>query len=274
MSPQSHRVSRFGELHRAGCFVIPNPWDVGSARLLERLGFDALATASAGFAWSRGVPDNQLSLEEVLAHLRDISAAVDLPVNADFESGFAVEPAALATNVALATETGIAGLSIEDSTGEAAAPLHAFELSVARIAAARRAIDASGSGVLLTARSEGYLVGRPDLRETIRRLTAFAKSGADCVYAPGLRSLHDIRAVVDAVAPTPVNVLVSGDFTNVAELSSLGVRRVSVGGALARTALTGFMTAAREIQETGTFGAFATTLAPIDINGLLAPTSR
>ena len=175
--------------------------------------------------------------------------------------------------LALAVETGIAGLSIEDSTGDAATPLYDFELSLARIAATRRAIDASGSGVLLTARSEGFLVGRPDLQETIRRLVAFARAGADCVYAPGLRSLDDIRALVDAVAPTPVDVLVSGDFANVAVLSALGVRRVSVGSALARTALTGFMTAAREIQEQGTFSAFATALAPIDINRLLAPPS-
>ena len=274
MTTQSHRVSRFRELHRSGCFVIPNPWDVGSARLLERLGFSALATTSAGFAWSRGLPDNHPTLDDVLAHLREITAAVELPVNADFEGGFAVEPDAVAANVALATETGIAGLSIEDSTGVEAAPLHDFELSVARIAAARRAIDASGSGVLLTARSEGYLVGRPDIHETIRRLVAFARAGADCIYAPGLRSLEDIRALVDAVAPTPVDVLVSADFTNVAELSALGVRRVSVGSALARTALTAFMTAAREIQDQGTFSAYATALAPIDINRLLAPTGR
>lgn len=274
MSTPSGRVSRFRELHRSGCFVLPNPWDVGSARLLEGLGFSALATTSAGFAWSRGLPDNQVSLQDVLAHLREISAAVELPVNADFEGGFAIAPDAVAANVALATETGIAGLSIEDSMRDAATPLHDFELSVARIVAARRAIDASGTGVLLTARSEGYLVGQPDLHETIRRLVAFAASGADCVYAPGLRSLDDIRAVVNAVAPTPVNVLVSGDFTNVAELSALGVRRVSVGGALARTALTSVMTAAREMLEQGTFSAFATTLAPMDINRLLAPTSR
>ncbi len=243
----------FHELHRAGCFVLPNPWDPGSARLLEGLGFKALATTSAGFAWSMGRGDNQVTLEEVLAHLRAVSSAVSVPVNADFEGGFAVNPTGVAANVTLACHTGIAGLSIEDSSQNAADPLFDFELAVDRISAARAAIDESFSGVVLTARSEGFLVGRPDLDETIRRLVAYAEAGADCLYAPRIRSMADIKAVVDAVAPKPVNVLVSDDFTTVAELASLGVRRISVGGTLARVALRGFLDAAREMAEHGTF---------------------
>ena len=192
MTGETDRCRVFRRLHESGCFVIPNPWDPGSARLLAQLGFRALATTSAGFAWSLGRPDNGVSLEEALAHLRSIAAGVDVPVNADFEGGFAVEPADVAANVAAATATGIAGLSIEDSTGDAAQPLFEFALAVERIRAARRAIDDSGTGVLLTARSEGFIVGRPDLAETIRRLTAYAEAGADCLYAPGIRAKADI----------------------------------------------------------------------------------
>lgn len=233
--------------------MIPNPWDLGSACLLAQLGFRALATTSSGFAWSLGRRDNHVSLEEALSFLRSVAASVEVPVNADFEGGFAVEPAAVAANVGLATATGIAGLSIEDSTGDAAQPLFDFTLAVERIRAARGAIDASGTGVLLTARSEGFIVGRPDLAETIRRLGAYAEAGADCLYAPGIRSKGDIAAVVSAVAPKPVNVLVGSDFTTVAELAQAGVRRISVGGALARSAWTGFLEAAKEIAEQGTF---------------------
>ncbi len=266
MAPVSDRVSRFHELHQSGCFVIPNPWDLGSARTLARLGFPALATTSSGFAWSLGRRDNQVSLDEALAHMRSIAAGVDVPVNADFEGGFAVEPEGVAGNVSAATKTGVAGLSIEDSTGDPANPLFDFELAVERIRAARRAIDESGTGVMLVGRSEGFIVGRPDLPETLRRLTAYAEAGADCLYAPGIRTRDQISAVVAAVAPKPVNVLAGGDFTTVSELAELGVRRISVGGALARAAWTGFLEAAREIATKGTFTnlAKATTFAAID----------
>jgi len=258
----------FRELHAEGCFVIPNPWDAGSARLLARLGFRALATTSAGFAWSLGRPDNHVSLEGALAHMSAMVRAVDVPVSADFEGGFAVEPLGVAANVAAATGTGIAGISVEDSTGDDAHPLFDFALAVERIRAARRAIDESGSGVVLTARSEGFIVGRPDLRETLRRLAAYGEAGADCLYAPGIRTRDEIAAVVGAVAPRPVNVLAGSDFTTVAELAELGVRRISVGGALARAAWTGFLEAAREVAERGTFAALGRAVSFADINGL------
>jgi 2-methylisocitrate lyase-like PEP mutase family enzyme len=251
------RTQAFHALHQSGCFVIPNPWDAGSARLLEQLGFKALATTSSGFAWTLGRADNQVTLDEALAHLRFVCGSVSIPVNADFEGGFAVEPEGVARNVTAATATGIAGLSIEDSTGDASDPLFTFDLAVERIRAARSAIDASGTRVLLTGRSEGFITGRPDLAETIRRLVAYAEAGADCLYAPGIRALPDIKAVIDAVRPKPVNVLVGGDFTTVAELTQLGARRISVGGALARSAWRGFMEAASEIAEHGTFSVLA-----------------
>lgn len=260
----------FQRLHESGCFVMPNPWDIGSARLLVRLGFEALATTSSGFAWSLGRPDNHVTLEETLAHLRSMSQSVAVPVNADFEGGFAIAPEAVGINVTRATATGIAGLSIEDSTGDAAHPLFDFTLAVERIQAARRAIDDSGTGVLLTARSEGFIVGRPDRDETIRRLVAFAEAGADCLYAPGLRTASDIVAVVRAVAPKPVNVLVGGDFTTVEELARIGVRRISVGGALARAAWDGALQAATEIAEHGTFGALARAIPFADVDGSFA----
>lgn len=257
----------FRKLHEAGCFVIPNPWDLGSARLLVQLGFPALATTSSGFAWSLGRPDNHVSLDECLAHLRLIAQGVAVPVNADFEGGFAVEPEQVGANVMAATATGIAGLSIEDSTGSPASPLFDFPLALERMQAARRAIDASGTGTLLTGRSEGFIVGRPDLAETIRRLAAYAEAGADCLFAPGIRSPSDIAAVVSAVAPKPVNVLVGSDFTTVQQLADAGVRRISVGGALARAAWTGFLRAAREIAELGTFSGLAQVTSFAEING-------
>ncbi len=263
----SDRCRVFRELHQSGCFVIPNPWDVGSARLLESMGFRALATTSSGFAWSMGRSDNHVTLEEMLAHLRAISASVAIPVNADFEGGFAVDPGHVKTNVAAATVTGVAGLSIEDSTGHAATPLFDFALSVERIRAARDAIDESGTGVLLTGRSEGFIVGRPDLDETIRRLRAYADAGADCLYAPGIKTKSEIAAVVAAVAPKPVNVLVGSDFTSVAELSMAGVRRISVGGALARVAWKGFLDAANEIAGKGTFTHLAKGVPFTEIDG-------
>lgn len=263
-------TDRFRRLHQSGCFVIPNPWDAGSARLLEQLGFPALATTSSGFAWTLGRPDNQVSLEEALAHFRALSRAVDVPINGDFEGGFAVAPEGVAANVLAASKTGIAGLSIEDSTGDAENPLFDFALSVERIAAARKAIDESGTGVLLTARAEGFLVGRPDLAETIRRLSSYAAAGADCLYAPGLRNIADIKAVVSAVAPVPVNVLAGSDFTTVAELAAIGVRRISVGGALARAAWSGFLTAAKEVAEKGTFSSLARAIPFAEINSAFA----
>lgn len=257
MTTPTGLVRAFHRLHEAGCFVMPNPWDVGSARLLAQLGFPALATTSAGLAWSLGRADNGASLEATLAHLSTLVRAVDVPLNADFTNGFAAEPAGVAENVRRAAGTGIAGLSVEDSSGDPAKPLYDFELAVERIGAARKAIDDSGTGVLLTARSEGFLVARPDLAETIRRLVAYAAAGADCLYAPRIENLSDIAAVVAAVAPKPVNVLVGAPYTTVDELQALGVRRISVGGALARAAWGGFLRAAREIAELGTFSALA-----------------
>ena len=268
MSTHDPRVTEFRRLHESGCFVIPNPYDVGSAHLLEQLGFSALATSSAGFAWTLGRRDNGVSLDEALAHFAAVAAAVKVPVNADFERGFATEPDEVAANVARACATGIAGLSIEDSTHDAERPLFDFALAVNRVRAARRAIDESGTGVLLTGRSEGFIAGRPDIDETIRRLRAYADSGADCLFAPGIRSPSDIEAVVRAVAPKPVNVVVSTDFTTVQQLATLGVRRISVGGSFARTALTAFLGAAKEIAEHGTFSAFGKTLPGAEINRL------
>jgi methylisocitrate lyase len=262
----SERCRVFRRLHEAGCFVIPNPWDAGSARALAGLGFQALATTSSGLAWSLGKQDHRATLEETLGHIRSVSRAVAVPVNADFEGGYAIEPEAVAANVTRATASGIAGLSIEDSTGDAAHPLYDFSLAVERIRAARGAIDASGTGVLLTGRSEGFIAGRPDLGETIRRLTAYAAAGADCLYAPGLQSLAEITTVVQAVAPKPLNVLVGSDDTTVAELAGTGVRRISVGGALARAAWTGFLQAAQEIAQQGTFTRLARAVPFAEIN--------
>jgi 2-methylisocitrate lyase-like PEP mutase family enzyme len=243
----------FHRLHEAGCFVMPNPWDVGTAVALERMGFQALATTSAGHAWSLARTDNGVSRDEALAHLRQIARAVDVPVNADFEGGFADDPEGVAESVKLATATGIAGLSMEDSTGDADQPLYDFDLAVERVRAARQAIDESGTGVLLTGRSEGFVAGRPDLEETIRRLRAYAEAGADCLYAPGIDTAEQISSVVVAVAPKPVNLLANAPFITVAEAADLGVRRISTGGTLARTAWAGFLAAAGEIANEGTF---------------------
>jgi len=268
------RCQTFHQLHRSGCFVIPNPWDLGSARLLVQLGFPALATTSSGFAWSAGRPDHLVSLEEMLAHLRIIAGGVEVPVNADFEGGFAVEPSEVAANVAAAAATGIAGLSIEDSTDHGTEPLFDFSLAVERMRAARQAIDASGRKLLLTGRSEGFIVGRPDIADTIRRLVAYAEAGADCLFAPGLRTKADIAAVVKAVAPRPVNVLVGTDFTTMAELAEAGVRRISVGGALARVAWTAFFEAAQEIAGQGTFTRLAPAMPYADVNRAFTSTDR
>ena len=274
-SPSSAWTERrrlFRELHASGCFVIPNPWDTGAARLLAGLGFRALATTSSGFAWSLGLQDNHVPLPEALAHFRAVVRSVDLPVSADFEGGFAVEPSAVAANVKAAIDTGVAGLSIEDSSKDpAGAPLFDLTLAVERVRAARQAIDAGGPGVVLTARSEGFVAGRPDLRETLRRLTAYAEAGADCLFAPGVRAKGDVEAVVRAVAPKPVNVLMGGDFGTVAELAALGVRRISVGGALARVAWTAFLEAAREIAGDGRFTRLARALPGAEVDALFRP---
>jgi 2-methylisocitrate lyase-like PEP mutase family enzyme len=235
---------------------MPNPWDVGSARALEQLGFKALATTSAGLAWTLGRADTQVTRDQALDHLRQIADAVTVPVNADFEDGYASEPAQVAENVKMAADTGIAGLSIEDASGDAAEPLYQFERALARVAAARRAIDESGTGLVLTARSEGFVCGRPDIDETIQRLRAYADVGADCLYAPRINQLDHVTAVVAAVSPKPINLLINTPFTTVAEAAQLGVRRISVGGTLARTAWDGFLRAAREIADEGTFSRF------------------
>ncbi len=256
MDLRATRVAEFHRLHSAGCFVMPNPWDAGSARALEQLGFKALATSSAGLAWTLGRADTQVTRDEVLGHLRLIAGAVTVPVNADFEGGYAVQPADVAANVAMAADTGIAGLSIEDASGDEAHPLFDFDLAVRRVAAARGAIDKSGTDMVLTGRSEGFVCGRPDIDETIRRLRAYAEAGADCLYAPRIDNLEHVSAIVSAVSPKPVNLLVNAPFTTVAEAAQLGVRRISVGGTLARTAWDGFLKAAGEIVDSGTFSRF------------------
>jgi 2-methylisocitrate lyase-like PEP mutase family enzyme len=259
----------FAQLHQSGCFAIPNPWDVGSARYLQSLGFKAIATTSSGFAWTLGRPDNGVSRDHVLEHLKAMVEATDVPVNADFEAGFAHDPSGVAESVRLAVGTGVAGLSIEDSTGDQARPLYELPVAVERIRAARRAIDQSGGDTLLVGRAECYLVGSPDLSVTIERLKAYAQAGADCLYAPGVRKREDIAAVVAAVAPKPLNVLIgsAGDLT-MQDFTALGVRRVSVGGALARAAWGGFMRAARLIAEQGRFDEFATAASGNELNAL------
>ena len=247
----------FRQLHETGCFVIPNPWDVGTARYLQSLGFKALATTSSGFGWSLGRPDAAKPRDMALRHLDEIVSATDLPVNADFESGFAHDAAGVGESVRLAVEIGVAGLSIEDATGNAAQPLYDLGTAVERIRAARRAIDQAGGDALLVGRAECFLVGRPDLDETIGRLRAYSQAGADCLYAPGIRTRDQIAAVVAAVAPKPLNLLVGwASELTMQDIAALGVRRVSVGGALARAAWGAFMRAARLIAEEGRFDGF------------------
>ena len=261
MTDFAPRRAAFRALHEAGCFVMPNPWDIGSARWLEGLRFQALATTSSGFAFSRGLPDMDwaVPVEAMLAHVAELVAATDLPVNADFESGYARDAAGVAANVAACVATGVAGLSLEDATGQAGQPLFTVAEAVERLRAARGAIDASGADVLLTGRAECHLVGHPDpLPESIRRLRAYAEAGADVLYAPGLTTPEAIRAVVEAVAPKPVNVLVSGDVgLTVADLAAMGVRRISLGSGLARAAWGGFSRAARMLAEEGRFAALS-----------------
>jgi 2-methylisocitrate lyase-like PEP mutase family enzyme len=263
----AERRSTFRAMHESSCFLLPNPWDVGSARYLQRLGFKALATTSAGFAFSQGRPDNAVPRDMMLAHIRAIVEATDVPVNADFEGGYAHDPEGVAESVRMCVATGVAGLSIEDSTGDKEKPLYDLDHAVARIRAARAAIDDTGGEVVLTGRAEGFLVGRPDLDATIRRLKAYAEAGADCLYAPGIRAREPIAAVIKAVAPKPANVLMGAPSElTVAELTALGARRVSVGGALARAAWGGFIRAARALAETGRFDAFAEAAPHAELN--------
>lgn len=271
MSDFPARRATFRKLHQNGCFVIPNPWDIGTARYLRGLGYQALATTSAGFAFSRGLPDAEwaISRNMMLGHIAEIVASVDdLPVNADYESGYAHEPDAVAENVRLCVETGVAGLSVEDATGNPDKPLYDLSLAVDRIKAARAAIDASRSDVLLTARAECFLVGhREPLLESIRRLQAYSAAGADVLYAPGPTKREDIQAIVSAVAPKPVNVLLSANTgLTVSDLASLGVRRISTGSGLARAAWTGFIRVAREMAEQGTATAFDSMTPYAELN--------
>jgi 2-methylisocitrate lyase-like PEP mutase family enzyme len=260
----------FRKMHESGCFALPNPYDVGSARALQSLGFKAIASTSAGFAWSIGKADNRVTLEDVLQHLTALCGAVDLPVNADFEGGFAHKAEKVAVHVAQAVKTGVAGLSIEDSTGDAANPLYERAFAVERIKAARSAIDAEKSGVLLTGRCEGFLVGQADLDMVIDRLTAYAEAGADCLYAPGIKTKEQISAIVKAVHPKPVNLLIGASGLSVAEAAALGVRRISVGGSLARMAWSGFMRAASEITEKGTFTELAQGYSGVELNKMFS----
>jgi len=273
----------FRALHESGCFAIPNPWDIGSALYLQSLGFKALASTSSGFAWSRGRADNTPARAEILAHLAELAAAIDVPLNADYENGFGADAAGVAESVRLAVESGIAGLSIEDSigprlrrtagaVGTSPGPLFGLEAAVERIRAARRAIDATGEDVLLIGRTEGFLEGQPNIDEAVARLLAYAHAGADCLYAPGIQSPEHIRRVVEAVHPKPVNVLVMAPATqSLRQLGELGVRRVSVGGALARAAWGGFMHAALEIAEHGRFEALASAASGRSLDALFDP---
>ncbi|OMG61946.1 2-methylisocitrate lyase [Stutzerimonas balearica] len=269
----SDKRAAFREMHRAGCFLLPNPWDAGSARLLERLGYRALATTSAGYAWSQGQADGQLSRDDTLAHMRYMAAMSDLPINADFESGFGATPEAVFDSVSLALATGVAGLSIEDSTGDPAQPVRDKAQAVERLQAARAAIDAGGGDTLLVGRAENYFVGRPDLDDTVERLLAYSQAGADCLYAPGLRTREEIQTVVQAIAPKPVNVLIGWNSELTVEaLAELGVRRISVGGALARAAWGGFIDAARRMIEQGRFDGFGGTPSGAELNELMRHT--
>jgi 2-methylisocitrate lyase-like PEP mutase family enzyme len=268
------RRRAFRALHERGCFVIPNPWDAGSARYLQHLGFAALATTSAGFAFSQGLPDSDVAVsrDRSLANIAAIAAAVDLPVHADFSSGYGVEPSDVAESVSRCVATGVAGLSIEDATGDPARPLYELPLAVERVRAAREAIDRSDSGVLLTARAECYHVGHPDaLRESVRRLQAYAQAGADVLFAPGPQKPEEVRALVEAVHPKPFNLLVVRDIgLGVGDIAALGVRRISVGGALALAGWTAFMRAAQMLKSNGRFSGLADLTPYAALNGLFA----
>ena len=263
----SEKRRAFHALHQSGCFVIPNPWNVGSARYLQGLGFKALATTSAGYAHSIGYSDGDVTRDMVLAHCREIAQVTDVPVNADFEGGYADDPDEVAANVRLCVDTGVAGLSIEDATGNDADPLYGFDLAVKRVRAARDAIDKAGGDVVFTARTEGFIRNRPDLDETIRRLKAFADAGADCLYSPGIKTREEITATIKAVAPKPVNFLNGRSFGyTVGDLAALGVRRISVGGTLARVAMNAFILSARQIAQDGKFDSFADVISNAELN--------
>jgi len=268
VSPEEKR-NRFRELHAGGCFVMPNPWDAGSARLLAQMGFPALATTSSGFAWSTGRADGAVPVDAVLTHFKTLADAVDVPLNADFENGHADDLDSLAAHIRAACAAGIAGVSIEDAPKSGGEPLYDLSTAVARLRAARGAVDAAGGDVVLTGRAENFIVGRPDLADVLRRLTAYAEAGADCLYAPGLKTDAEITAVVRAVAPKPVNVLVSGPGLSVAGLEALGVRRISTGGALARSAWGEFMRTAREIAGSGTFESLSRAVSGRDLNAAM-----
>lgn len=277
--PSTDAVARFRALHVAGCFLLPNPWDVGSAILLEALGFPALATTSAGHAFTNGKPDALAAqtLDAVLAHLRELVGATSLPVSADFQAGFADDLETLTRNVEACVRTGVAGLSIEDATGDPAAPLHDRATAIARVQAARSAIDRSGIPVVLTARCEAWLVGHADAaRVALDRVVAFAEAGADCLYAPGVRDPAAIAAIVKAVAPRPVNVLMGSQVAGLtfARLADLGVRRISLGSALARVAWGAFLRSARHIAETGTFDTLAEAASFQELNGIFGMRHR
>jgi 2-methylisocitrate lyase-like PEP mutase family enzyme len=268
---QLSAVDSFRSLHESGCFVLPNPWDIGTALYLRHLGFKALATTSAGFAFSHGLPDevSAISLEAMLAHIREVVEATPLPVNADFQNGYADEPSGVAGNVALCIATGVAGLSIEDATGNREAPLYEDRLAVDRVRAARSAIDDSGVPVVLTARCEAWLVGHQDaFRVATDRLVAYAEAGADCLYAPGVREPEQIAAIAQAVAPKPINVLVFAPGLTVSQLADLGVRRISVGSALARVAWGAFVRSAQSIAATGSFEEFGDAFSFAELNGV------
>src|SRR5438309_1047425 len=270
---QSSAVVKFRAMHESGCFVLPNPWDVGTAVYLQHLGFEALATTSAGFAFSRGKPDGGVTLDEMLSHIGEVVAATPLPVNADFLNGFADKPEDISTNVKLCIESGVAGLSIEDNSQNSAAPLYEKNLAVDRIRAARNAIDASGVPVLLTGRCEAWLVGRPDpFRVALDRLVAYAEAGADCLYAPGVQKPDEVADIVKAIAPKPVNVLVSGfnRELSLSQLADLGVRRISLGSGLASVAWGAFIRAARGIAKTGQFDAFANASHFAEVNAVFS----
>ncbi|MBV9556414.1 MAG: isocitrate lyase/phosphoenolpyruvate mutase family protein [Pseudolabrys sp.] len=261
----------FRELHKSGCFVIPNPWNVGSARYLEGIGFKAIASTSSGHAHSNGKPDGAQSLDEVLAHYKEIAACVDIPLNADFENGFADTADGVAKNVTRCIETGVAGLSIEDFSGDDKNPIYGFDEALARVKAARAAIDKAGGDVVFTARCENFLHGRTDLDDTIKRLKAYSEAGADCLYAPLIKTREQIEAVVKAVAPKPINFLNSAPFGfTVSDLAGMGVRRISVGGTLARVAMNAFIKSAKDIAENGKFDSFAGIMSNADLNNFFA----
>lgn len=271
----TNRRQQFRALHASGCFVLPNPWDIGSARYLQHAGFAALASTSSGRAWSRGLPDGGETLDEVLGHLRELVAATSLPLNADFGDGFGAASADVEVAVRRAIDTGVAGLSIEDASGDPGQPLRPLDDAVARLRAARKAIDRSGAVVMLTGRAENFFVGQPDIEDAIRRLRAYAAAGADCLYAPGITQRAHIEAVVAAVAPKPVNLLIGGPSAfSLQEIAAMGVRRVSLGGALARAAWGGVMRATQLLQDEGSFAGLEGAAPGATLNALFDPAQR